>query len=169
MPKKIISGMNTLERIEEEWMRIITLKERPTVKEFCGKIKISVSSLYHNYPDQALKVRQWRDGEFQNPRKLSPITRKKEKVSQAEALILIDRLRKELISEKVKLKSIEAQCNRFEKETVKLKQESRHNEILRSMIQQVYDKLKKHLSSDKAQKIIEDIENFEERNLKVVR
>jgi hypothetical protein len=82
---------------------------------------------------------------------------------------LIDKLRKEIISERAKVKSLEAECKRLEKCLVKIKQESKHNEILRSMIQQIYDKLKMHLSSDKALKIIEDIENFEKKNLEIIR
>lgn len=46
----------------------------------------------------------------------------------------------------------EAECSRLEILVVNLKQESQHNEILRSMMLQVYDKLKKYLRSYKAYK-----------------
>jgi len=166
MPKKIINGKSTVERIAEEWDRIRAENLKLSVVDFCKRVGISVSSLYHNYPEWAEQIRKWRDGE--KIRVLSPMTKKREKVSQAEAIQLVDKLRKELISLKSENEKLKGEKEKLSKSVKKLEKQQKHNEVLRSVQMQLGNKLRKYLPNQKVNTILIELQEFEENHLKLI-
>ena len=59
----VIGGKATLDRLQEEWQRIVDSLERISVTEFARRAGISYHRMTHNYKDWAEKVRNFRSQE----------------------------------------------------------------------------------------------------------
>jgi hypothetical protein len=59
----VIGGKATLDRLQEEWQRIVDSLERISVTEFARRAGISYHRMTYNYKDWAEKVRNFRSQE----------------------------------------------------------------------------------------------------------
>src|SRR5260370_40733402 len=120
---RIIDGKMTLQRLQDEFQKLLDSGERITVVEFARRVKISPNTLNHRHRDWAEKLRKLRDEGRSKPRKRSPVTRSREQIQgldQAEDVITLLRQR---VSE------LSAQMETIKKEHQKLKQRVRQGDI----------------------------------------
>jgi vacuolar-type H+-ATPase subunit I/STV1 len=81
---RLIDGKTTLERLQEEWQKLVDLKESITVTEFARRTGISYHTLTHQHKDWAEKVRRLRDEGRTKPRKKSPASLSREQIAELE-------------------------------------------------------------------------------------
>ena len=81
---RFINGKTTLERLQEEWQKLIDSQERITVTEFSHRTGISYHTLTHTYRDWAEKVRKLRDTGRAISRKKSPVALSHEQITELE-------------------------------------------------------------------------------------
>lgn len=157
MPKRIVSGKDTRQRIEEEWENITSLKNRKiTITSFCKNVKITTTSLYHNYPDWAEKIRLWIDEGRTTPRKQTHMTKKR--LSDSDAIQLIERLRKELSNTQKQLTEVTNQRDIYKKRSKDYEDMKTENDKLRALLQGLYGTFIRELGHKKAQEILSKFE-----------
>ncbi len=81
---RLIDGKTTLERLQEEWQRLIDSQESVTVAEFARRAGISYHTLTHKHKDWAEKIRALRDEGRTKPRKKSPASLSREQIVELE-------------------------------------------------------------------------------------
>jgi hypothetical protein len=166
MARKVISGLDTNTRIEKTWEDMLSSSEYLTVTEFSKKAGISSSTLYHCYGEWASRVQKRRDSKHGINRRMIPIFSYKNK---GESLETIDKLRSEVIKLTKELNELKKENDNLTKIAKDSEKNAHDNERLRTVIIKSFDIIKKYVDSTKAQKIIDDIIQFQNRHLSLVK
>src|SRR5258708_14384414 len=120
---RIIDGKMTLQRLQDEFQKLLDSGERITVVEFARRVKISPNTLNHRHRDWAEKLRKLRDEGRSQPRKRSPVTRTREQIQTLdEAGDIIAQLRQ-------RVSDLSGQLETLKKVHEKLKQRVHHAEL----------------------------------------
>jgi hypothetical protein len=120
---RIIDGKMTLQRLQDEFQKLLDSGERITVVEFARRVKISPNTLNHRHRDWAEKLRKLRDEGRSKPRKRSPVTRTREQIQTLdEAGDIIVQLRK-------RVSELSGQLETLNKVHEKLKQRVHQGEL----------------------------------------
>lgn len=120
---RIINGKMTLQRLQDEFQKLLDSGERITVVEFARRVKISPNTLNHRHRDWAEKLRKLRDEGRSKPRKRSPVTRSREQIQTLdEAGDVITQLRQ-------RVSDLSGQLETLNKAHEKLKQRVHQGEL----------------------------------------
>jgi chromosome segregation ATPase len=162
----VIGGKSTLDRLQEEWQRILDLQERISVTEFARRAGISYHTMTHNYKDWAEKVRKFRDEGRARPRKKSPVALSREQVTELEqAAQVIAKLRRrieELTKELNAISEGEGDCRKLAAQITQLKE---GNERLRGGIVSVQQEIVRYAPPDLGHRLIELIKGYATREI----
>jgi hypothetical protein len=169
--KKIVRGQDTISRIETCWQEVLDdPDDRPSVSEFAQRVKIANTTLYRLYPEWAEKIRLRRDENLETPRRYSPATKKQQqKEVEVEALKLVEKLRRDLLTSRQELQAMHKDRDRWKRLAQEAGKHREMNERLRAVIQRFGTSLKKYLDASKAQDILNDMSQFQERHLQVIK
>ena len=111
--------MTTEQKIEATWREIVEKDLSPSVTAFSKMAGVSTSSIYHNYPEWADKIKQRRD-DAQGAKKKSPVTKK---VSDSEHKM------------KEQIKLLQTELYAVKKQVVELAQIAEERDILASEVE----------------------------------
>jgi hypothetical protein len=152
----VINGKTTLERLQEEWQRILDSQERISVTEFARRTSISYHTMTHNYKDWAEKVRKFRDEGRVRPRKKSPVSLSREQIIELEqAAEVITKLRNR-VEELTKELNIVSEGERDRRKlTAQIAQLREGNERLRGVIVSVQQEIVRYAPPELSRRLIE--------------
>lgn len=166
---RLINGKTTLERLQEEWQKLLDSQERITVTEFARRVDISYHTLTHTYKDWAEKVRNLRDKGRAKPRKKSPATLSSEQITelkQAAEVIVNLRNRVEDLTRKLNILS-DGEGDR-QKLAIQVTQLREVNERLRGVIVSVQQEIVRYAPPELSHQLTELIEEYAAQGLKSI-
>ena len=157
----IIDGKTTLERLQEEWQKLLDSQEHISVSEYARRARISYHTLTHNYKDWAEKARKFRDEGRARPRKKSPVALSREQVIELEqAAEVITRLRsrvEELTKELNAISEGEGDRRKLAAQIAELKE---GNERLRGVIVSIQQEVVRYAPPELGHRLIELIKEY---------
>jgi glutamate mutase epsilon subunit len=158
----IINGKNTLERLQEEFQRLLDSHEHISVTEFASRVGISYHTLTHRHKNWAEKVRKLRDEGRAKPRKRSPATQSQDDItSLEEAEEVIEKLRKRIIALEGKLSVFTEEEDSRQKRLVlnkQLKEKNEQNERLRGVVISLQQEIVRYTSPELSRRLMDMIE-----------
>jgi DNA repair exonuclease SbcCD ATPase subunit len=162
----IIGGKTTLERLEEQWQKLLDSQERISVTEFARRADISYHTLTHNYKDWAEKVRKFRDEGRARPRKKSPVAMSREQITELEqAAEVIAKLRHRIEELTKELNAISEGEGDRRKLAAQITQLKEGNERLRGVIVSVQQEIVRYAPPDLGHQLIELIKGYATREI----
>jgi DNA repair exonuclease SbcCD ATPase subunit len=151
----IIGGKTTLERLREEWQKLLDSQEHISVSEYARRAGISYHTLTHNYRDWAERVRKFRDEGRARPRKKSPVVLSREQITELEqAAEVIAKLRSRTEELMKKLNAIsegESDCRKLAAQIAALKE---GNERLRGVIVSIQQEVVRYAPPELGHRLI---------------
>lgn len=153
---RLIDGKTTLERLQEEWQRLVESQESVTVAEFARRTGISYHTLTHKHKDWAEKIRTLRDEGRKKPRKKSPASLSREQIVELEqASEVIAKLRSRVEDLTRKLDAL----SEGEDDRQKLVEQNQHlkevNERLRGVIISVQQEIVRYAPPELGNRLME--------------
>jgi hypothetical protein len=162
--QRVINGKNTLDRIKDEFQKLLDSGERVTVAEFSRRVGISPHTLAHHYKDWAVEVRKLRDEARSKPRKRSPASLSYEQITELEqATQVITKLRIRIVELEIKLNAyIEVDNKHDKREQLRqqLKEAREENERLRGVIVSLQQEIVRYMSPELSRRIMKMIERL---------
>jgi len=157
----VIGGKSTLERLQEEWQRILDSQEHISVTEFARRTGISYHTVTHNYKDWAEKVRTFRDEGRARPRKKSPVALSREQITELEqAAEVITKLRGRIEELTKKLNAISEGEGDRRKLAAQIAQLKEGNERLRGVIVSLQQEIVRYAPSELSHRLIELMKEY---------
>ena len=157
----IIGGKTTLERLEEEWQKLLDSQERVSVSEFARRVGISYHTLTHNYKDWAEKVRKFRDEVRAKPRKKSPVALSREQITELEqAAEVIAKLRSRVAVLTKDLNAISDGEGDRRKLAVQIAELKERNERLRGIIVSIQQDIVRFAPPELGHRLIELMKEY---------
>jgi hypothetical protein len=154
---KIVDGKTTLQRLQDEFQRLLSSGEHITVVEFARRAGISPHTLNHRYREWAEKLRKLRDEG--KKRRQSPVTRSREQIQQLdEAGAIIIQLRQ-------RVSVLSGQVETLKKDNQKLKQQAsqgeqakEQNERLRGVLVSLQQEFVRYMTHEQSSRLLLMIE-----------
>ena len=157
----IIGGKTTLERLQEEWQKLLGSQEHISVSEYARRARISYHTLTHNYKDWAEKVRKFRDEGRARPRKKSPVALSREQVIELEqAAEVITRLRSRIEELTKELNAISEREGDRRKLAAQIAELKEGNERLRGVIVNIQQEVVRYAPPELGHRLIELIKEY---------
>ncbi len=158
----VINGKNTVERLHEEYQKLLESYERITVTEFARRVDISSQTLTHYYRDWAEKVRRLRDERRSKPRKRPPVTLSPDQVTEFEqAIQVITKLRDRITKLENELSAFSPEENireKWEQLNKQFKVIKEENERLRGVIVKLQQEIMRYMPPDLSRRLMSMIE-----------
>jgi vacuolar-type H+-ATPase subunit I/STV1 len=152
----LIDGKTTLERLQEEWQKLVDSRESVTVAEFARRTGIAYHTLTHKYKDGAEKIRMLRDEGRTKPRKKSPASLSREQIVELEqASEVIAKLRSRVEDLTRKLNDFSEGEGDRQKLVEQNQQLKEVNERLRGVIISVQQEIVRYASPELGNRLME--------------
>lgn len=164
--QRVINGKNTLERLHEEFQKLLASQERITVVEFALRVGIAYGTLTHKYKDWAEKVRALRDEGRSKPRRKSPVTQSHDHIMELEeALAVITKLRSRIDDLSRQLSLFHEADHDSQKWGLQNKRLIEENERLRGVIISLQQEIERLMSPELSNQLLSMIEEHAMRQL----
>ncbi len=162
----IIGGKTTLERLQEEWQKLLDSQEHISVAEYARRTCISYHTLTHNYKDWAEKVRKFRDEGRIKSRKKSPVVLSREQIIELEqAAQVINRLRSRIEELTKELNAISEGKDDRRKLVAQMAQLKEGNERLRGVIVSIQQEIVRYAPPELGHRLIELMREYATREI----